>query len=70
MADDFARRNADRGGRRKAVELKPTKFNIRPRQSEAEDDFGDSNNDDEDQPKRKGRPAAKKEKDFEEMLAA
>ncbi len=72
IADSYARRTTDRGGRRKVPEVKITRFNVRPKQDDDPDEDclsqGHDDDEDGDQPKRKGRPPGlgRKEKDFEE----
>lgn len=75
IAESYARRTTERGGRKKQLYNQPQKFNVRPRNpSDCEDELQESierhQEEEEEQPKRKGRPpgSGRKEKDFEEML--
>jgi hypothetical protein len=69
MAESYARRTTERTGR-KTFENTVQRFNIRPRDSNGDEEMINDNEDDGVNPRRRGRPhgMGKKQVDFEEAL--
>ena len=70
MAESYARRTTERTGRKTYENAPVQRFNVRPRDSNGDEEMMNENEDDGVNPRRRGRPQGmgKKQVDFEEAL--